>query len=400
MLLTTRRRDDRGAVAPIVAILLSSGLILGLLALTVDVGNILWERRQLQNGADSTALALAATCASAPSECAPSKTTPDLDPLLDGNAADNLAQFDTGRTGTGGLGQCGYLAGSLPACGTSASYADLTACPPKPAWMTSAFPYVETYARTQSTAGTVLPSYFARGLAGAREASVSACSRVAWGRPKRLTAAVPLMLSVCEWQSFTGSGSSYELPPAGAGYGYGGSGQPVWPLRETSISLHKRTDGVSCTYAGKDRPGGFGWAAPDSGDCSVRLTNDGWVRVDTGKSADASCLTLLRQYKGKVIQLPIFDCVSRTSGGTADCNSGAGANTYYHVLDWASFYVSGFDVPSASVSDRTSVRTGSAIPCTSACLAGWFVKDVVDAEEIVPPGGGTDFGVVAIRQAG
>ena len=50
---------DRGAVAPLVAILMAGGVVLGMLTLSVDVGNIMWERRQLQNGADAASLALA-----------------------------------------------------------------------------------------------------------------------------------------------------------------------------------------------------------------------------------------------------------------------------------------------------------------------------------------------------
>ena len=60
------RPRDKGAVAAIVAILVSSGVVMGMLALTVDVGNITAERRQLQNGADAATFALARSCSKSP----------------------------------------------------------------------------------------------------------------------------------------------------------------------------------------------------------------------------------------------------------------------------------------------------------------------------------------------
>ena len=59
----TATRRDRGAAALIVTILFSSGVLIGCAALTVDVGQLYSERRQLQNGADAAALSLAKVCA-------------------------------------------------------------------------------------------------------------------------------------------------------------------------------------------------------------------------------------------------------------------------------------------------------------------------------------------------
>ena len=38
------------------------GVVFGFLAISVDVGGLLWERRQLQNAADAAALSLATEC--------------------------------------------------------------------------------------------------------------------------------------------------------------------------------------------------------------------------------------------------------------------------------------------------------------------------------------------------
>ena len=50
-----RFRSDRGAVGIIVAILLASGVLLGVAALSVDVGQLTAEREQLMSAADGAA---------------------------------------------------------------------------------------------------------------------------------------------------------------------------------------------------------------------------------------------------------------------------------------------------------------------------------------------------------
>ena len=66
--MTGSRRDDQGATTVLVALLLS-GVMVGLLALGSTTGNLVWERRQLQNSADATSLKLAQTCALKLSDC-------------------------------------------------------------------------------------------------------------------------------------------------------------------------------------------------------------------------------------------------------------------------------------------------------------------------------------------
>ena len=58
-LLRLLRRDERGAVGVLVAVLLAGGVLLGLGAMVIDVGQLYQERAQLQNGADAAAVAVA-----------------------------------------------------------------------------------------------------------------------------------------------------------------------------------------------------------------------------------------------------------------------------------------------------------------------------------------------------
>jgi hypothetical protein len=415
-----RPRNDRGAVAPLVGILVATGVITGMLALTVDVGGILWERRQLQNGADASAMGLAALCADA-AACDPATTGPELQPFLDGNAADGATRFDPGRPGTDD-GQCGSNTGNpaMPDCVSDTGYEDLEDCPPLPDWLGADIPYVETYTRTETgDGGTVLPPVFSQTLTGGDpEASVSACARAAWGTPSSYTATVPLTISFCEWEWFTdptaGPPAFYDAPQ-GSGDGYGGAGQAPWPGDDIQVEplLHTPSatedDLGDCHDNGKDMPGGFGWLDA-SGDCRAEIVDGDWVNTDPGNSVPNDCKSQLDGLLGTVVALPVFDCMqvvtgSETPSGDPDpatcqakLETGGGAKTWYHIDGWAAFYLSGWYF---SGSPQPSLATGS-VPCSGSdrCIAGWFVSDVLEdtGGAITPPGDG--YGAVVVRLAG
>src|ERR1039457_1222087 len=63
-------RDERGAVGVLVAMMLGAGVLTGMGALVIDVGQLYQERAELQNGADAAALAVAESCATG--TCTPS----------------------------------------------------------------------------------------------------------------------------------------------------------------------------------------------------------------------------------------------------------------------------------------------------------------------------------------
>ena len=57
------RRDERGAIGVLVAIFIGAGVLTGMGALVIDVGQLYQERAELQNGADAAALGVAKSCA-------------------------------------------------------------------------------------------------------------------------------------------------------------------------------------------------------------------------------------------------------------------------------------------------------------------------------------------------
>ncbi|MFC7491621.1 MULTISPECIES: pilus assembly protein TadG-related protein [unclassified Knoellia] len=412
-----RRRDERGAVGVLVAMLFGFFVVTGLLAWSVDAGQIILERRQTQNAADAAALALAQSCA---------KTNCNLD--ADGLPA--LVNANTINIGTRTHTierQCKSAAsipGSLPVCSSSPSVTELRECPPLPSSLSSGFPYVEVRVRANDTGPGLIPNLFTQvNSTGPDTSNVVSCARAAWGSPTSGAFTSPITISTCEWQTYTSGGTTYVAqPPAAPWPGYGGAGQPAYPLaattpnspgREVIIDLHDPAK-PGCSYKGKDTAGGFGYL-DTTGSCSTTLTTTNgvniWANIDTGSSTTGGCQTALSNIwtSGPVIDLPVFDCMVKSTTGTpagappADCDpsDAGGANTYYHVAGIAKFYLSGYRI-GGGVTKASHVS--GAIPCGNPrrCISGWFVQGVlnVPATTIVPPSSTTGFGLSAVVAAG
>lgn len=383
---------ERGGVAAIVAVLLGGGVLLGMSALAIDVGNMMYERRQLQNGADAAANKMASICSGRIADCDDDAQAAVLKSLANRNSKDALSSLDPTVYPDG---QCGRVPGApdMPTCTVAGSFSELVKCPPLPDWLVNntSIPYVETYTRTETTAGgsKLLPF-----LGKTSGTEVRSCARAAWGPPKKAVT-LPLTFSYCE----------YEDAIAKRGFGNNpiDSAQPY--KGETALPLKYKVTGQSTTdpcvslgHTGMDAPGGFGWL--DQTACEANVDDEGWVNVDTGKSGPTSCITA-----GQVVYIPIFNCVSKAR---IDCdNIAGGANTYYKVDGFAAFYVTAIlDLPGGDS------RISSSYPGTVAdkeckdesnngkgCLFGWFLdKYVVFGGEIDP--GGASYGADIVVPAG
>jgi Flp pilus assembly protein TadG len=80
--ITVRRRDERGAM--LILLTAFCVVMVGMAALVIDIGSLLDEKRQLQNGADAGALAIAQSCAMGPT-C----NATLAGPLANSNSRDN-----------------------------------------------------------------------------------------------------------------------------------------------------------------------------------------------------------------------------------------------------------------------------------------------------------------------
>ena len=383
---------ERGAVAMLVALLFGTGVFLGLAALTIDVGALALERRALQNGADADVLALAQQCASNSASCTNDPSTAlSLTSLAGQNADDGLTDLDA----TAPI--CASANVTTMATCVEPITPALTDCPAVPG-LPAAARWVEVRTQTRTSDASrpsILPPYFAQYLAGGhyQGETVRACARAAWGPASIPSAVVPIAISLCEWEANTGGTAggtgTYYPAPTGSAPGYGGSGQPVWPsaAQERVVFLQNTSAATTCpSFNGHQAPGGFSWIKdPSTGKagCNVNVGNNTWVQTDTGN--DTAC-NLDSSWK-KPIYLPVFDCMTNASSAppgpptaSTNCQTGNGSNLWYHVVGFASFYLSGFNLSG----DRQISPVTLGYPCTGAdrCMSGWFTKSLVQASQI------------------
>ena len=407
--LTNHSRSERGAVAIIVAMLFGFGVMAGAAALTIDVGNINADRRQLQNGADAAVLSAAQDCVK--SVC------PDPSPTTGTVAQKAQAQTNYDRLGTlaninaaDGATKIARVDGSQAVCGTAPGLKPCTAgtsttrlqeCPGSP--FPSTLAYARVYTQTLDTSGhTILPYSFGAIIAGAGSgANQQACASAAWGPAKSVPAAFPVTFSDCEWQADKGF---QALPPVGPGLGYAAAGNTtgntVWPVAESEIVLASAKKTTDCTsWNGHVAPGNFGHLNNIA--CNASPV-DGWIQGDSGNPAPCSDVDLHKKV-GTIVYIPIFDCFTNTDPPAfTNCTSGKN-HDWFHMTGYAPFYLTGFYF-SGSGSEGNDIFPNStqygSKPCSGStrCISGWFTTSTLPTT--IDTGGGPSFGSTAIQLAG
>jgi len=342
-----RLTDDTGAVAVIVVIL--AVVLFGMAAMVVDVASLWSERRQLQNGADAGALAVAQMCATG--SCDGYAT--EAQKYADDNANDGTANVEE---------VCGATSAGLPACSTA------------PATTPAGEGWVRVQTQTGDNSGPgLLPPFLASVLVPDYSGStVHTAATANWGSPSGIAAGLPLTFSECEWLAATDDGASYAPPPPYAsGWPTDSNGESL----ERVIYFHDTTAAGFCNAgpSGADLSGGFGWLEPDSGECEATTTT-GWFDDKTGVAVPTGCKTDLASLVGELIYVPVFD---QTNGLT-------GTNGEYQLAGYAAFYLTGYSFPSAT---QQSLVTGSA-PCSgsSNCISGFFTQALLPQGGVVGDG--------------
>ncbi len=371
-------QHDGGAVTILLALLLGGGVLLGMAALTIDVGTLFSERRELQNGADASALAVAQGCARA-SACDTSSGGVAAQ-YANSNAKDAAANVTT-VCGSGVVGLSGCSANTGP---------QLTRC--LGTVPSAASGWVEVRTATRTAAGsTLLPPVFARTLTGNAAyagTTVSACARAAWGPVGSLSVAFPVTFSRCEYNYFT-STSGLSAPPTYSSTNPRPSGREVAILlKDPQITNAPGT--CPSSPPGGDRPGGFGWIDLDSGaGCAAAIDVNGVIGANPG-STPAICDAAIAGALESVIYIPVYDSVSGT-GNTAE----------YHVNGFAAFYLSGYRL-AGGLNDPGDNYPGNCTTGPAAggtrCLYGWFVSGLAPTGGTI--GSGIDYGVRVVQLAG
>ena len=360
----TRRPSGRdrqqGGIGVLVAVVLGGGVLLGMAALAIDVGQIYQNRAELQSGADAGALAVAKSCAlgACNTGAAGNYANSNASALTGHNAAVDLV------CGTTGLAAC-----PAPVTG------DFTDCPPIPAGGN----YVDVHTSTKISSGsTVLPPVFAETLVGSSSFSgthVKACAQAQWG-PAEQANSLAITLSICQWQSLTGGGSAFGTP--------------------TAVYLKSKANSTCFGPAGTV-PGGFDWLNPTSPavcQALIDLTTN-TTYSNTGNDTSASCKTAAYNDSAAygagnpvTVFLPIFDSVT-----------GTGANLQYHIMGLAGFVVTGYSDLSGGGGSGLPKAYGVNNLCTlnDPCIQGFFQPGIDPVTTIGP---GVNFGALAIRLTG
>lgn len=423
-----RERDDRGAAAVLVAVLVPL-ILTGIGFLAVTVGGWYSARAMDQNAADAGAIAVATTCY--PGPCDPAAA----DGYADGSSNGALA------------GQVSTVCGNFPGLTSCASFGvaeDGIACP----MPLSGAPYVDVL--------TAPPGGSMKNLFGGGTQSLGACAQASVGGPSGCDGCTALTISECEWNLDTNDGQDFATAPLGgphyaapapaytspatyldtitarradARYNVSGANfyvthkiydprnpkatytaSPSAPSNaptsgsETVLTTHGF--GASCDGASGNAPGQFGWLS--NGSCSVIVTNP-YPGVTGNSAAPCEAAFTTSRDNATPIYLPVYSSVT-----------GSGSGASYTLDGFAAFVVTGWDVTSGSAGNFTVKKAPSLIaladgglPSASAanycgtytgspsdvCVYGYFTQALVSAAELTG-GGGTDLGVVLASLSG
>lgn len=270
-----KNNDEDGIVAAFVVLLML--VLLGVAGLVVDFGIVRAEKRELQNGADAAALALAQDCAMN-LQCT---NFAKADTYADANATDNAASV-TNVT--------------MPSAQT-----------------------VKVDTRTSTSGGaTSLATKFAYLVGGPSSAAVTATATAGWGAPSGAQT-VPLTISLCEWNALTNGGKVFDAP------------QTIYFHSPTANQNANDAPPCSGGPAGQNLPGGFGWLDTISNAvCGTDITAGGWYGSAPGNSPpntnNSGCSPEL--FMSTPILIPVFQEVRSQ-----------GQNGQYRIYGLATFEI-------------------------------------------------------------
>jgi hypothetical protein len=333
---------DRGMVLVWAAV--SLVMLLGMGALVIDVGALYQEQREVQNGADAAALAVAKDCAL--DDCLDEYGTADH--YADENAKDDASNVPL-------------------VCGEGPS---LAACSDPPPETEGASGWVRVDTSTHNPDNdandTQIDLVLAPVLDAANVGETITASAVAAWAPLGSVTTIPLTFSTCEFTAFGGS-----LDP------------PGFPSGRDYIYFHNTTEAGTCPQgpSGTDLPGGFGWL--DENDCASQITANRWVDDKPGNSVPPGCDP--REWRNAEVVIPLFDHTRGLSGTSGE----------YHVAGFVGFRILGYRFDRFN---RWNIfRCPGTFSRRAACIYGEFTRITATDGEF---GGGDDFGARIVKMIG
>ncbi|HEX8916114.1 MAG TPA: pilus assembly protein TadG-related protein [Humisphaera sp.] len=184
-------------------------------------------------------------------------------------------------------------------------------------------------------------------------------------------------------------------------------GQPGGPYQIQTGSLTPSNESI-LPLCGTG-PGSVGWLAiqPEDSACgggvadlacdisapdAPAITFPIWIQTETGNTNSTQVNTAMNSWDGKVVYLPLFDClednVGQLSPGPACPNPPqqvAGTNTYYHLIGAIGFmldhaYINASN-PECNQPPGSPFVGGNG---ATGCLKGWFVEPITQGPVGVP----------------
>lgn len=348
-----RLRQDEGATAILMAMVVV--ILVGMAAFAVDMGSMQLQNRELQNSADAGALAIAQQCAVGP---------------CPGNINGQADHYAQANSTTGG----GFFENTTAAASISGNSVTVTA------------------------SGENKPLF--RGVLGSGRTYPSRSATAVWGPPRGLTA-LPITISVCEYNLATNNNASFATvtpPTYEPATSWLANGKKNVSGQEQVLQFHdpkkgKKTIDGACPSlpSGGDNPGAFGWLEvaankPSDPDLCVATTNEtGLFPAEPGN--DLPCdESVFEDLVGTTVALPIFDD-----------SVGTGNTTRYDITGYAGFHLTGYHFNGNKGVDSLVSKANWNTYCSSSetCLFGYFVKALVTSPGEV--GGGTQMGATLVR---
>lgn len=270
---------EKGAVGVLVAVMVL--VLIGTGAIAVDVGQMYAERAELQNAADSGALAGADIC-SGTGGCAQADADAVAASLANENSKD-------GRS--------------------NVRFVDLSV----PGEVT-----VSTSTINGANGSGFLTKLFANAF-NSPDVHVGATATAYWFYPTRGRSILPLTFATCE---FHDDGLPHKILTQGGGAG-----------------------AVDCNGLNPSNqiiPGGFAWLAPDGNvGCEVTAEVGQWSVTSAGASMPTGCDALFNaSLVGKTVAIPVYAYTCK-----AILSPCTGSNVKYMILKWAGFRVQGWKFP-------------------------------------------------------
>ncbi|MFM8311784.1 MAG: pilus assembly protein TadG-related protein [Ilumatobacteraceae bacterium] len=341
---------DRGAVLVFVAVFLTVAMIL--VAFVVDIGFAFVERRQLQNGADAAALAVAQDCAEG--SCGDFMTT-----------ATQAAGYNATSDGVSAVDFVCGSGGGLPACADGYR-------PPA----SQSLGWVRVRTSTLENNGSPVLRFLLGLFVGSEGATIRAAAVAAWGIAGS-GRALPFVLHECKLNEM--EGPDFPSYPSGEVILYA---MPVDTSGKSSDCRQKD---------GKGPSGNFGWVPGDS-TCLVELDLSTPIVGDGGK--DANPLKKNCDNGAAIQDQTVLIAIYNDWMG-----QGGGGGTTYYLVGFLGFRVTGYDM-----AGRATWPAGFSCPSDDGkpndgsfrCFRGYFTTATFDGDF----GGSYNTGVTSVKMIG